>query len=125
MNNEQLLTLLLTLLLGVVPNLIIKWADKVKPKVDIEKTNMESADIANNMLQDTIGTLKEHNLYLNEKLNKKRDEYESTYAELIKEKHERISLAEKLIKSGEELVELKKEVARLKKLCGEEPIKED
>jgi hypothetical protein len=61
--NPDILTLILAALLGLIPNLIIKWFEKRKSKEDITKINIDSA-------VEVIKVLREHNEYLENKIDK-------------------------------------------------------
>jgi len=86
--SDELLTIILATLIGLVPNLAIKWLEKQKPKEDLAKTSMESADLSLEMLTDANKTLVEHIKFQDERLLRKREELECLqlkYDALLKE----------------------------------------
>jgi len=67
MTNEQLLALAVAAFIGLVPNLILKYLDKHKSK--IEESNMEV-----DTLTETLKTMRDHNDFLEKRLSTKREE---------------------------------------------------
>lgn len=65
--NEQLLAMLLAMLMGLIPNVILKYLDK-------RKTKEEVTDIEVDTLAEALKTMREHNDFLEKKLATKREE---------------------------------------------------
>lgn len=68
---------MIALLIGSIPNIfsiIIKYIDKKRPREELSKTVIESADISLDMLQTIIDNIYKHNEYLNNRLNFKQKE---------------------------------------------------
>lgn len=72
--SDELLTIILATLVGLVPNLIIKWAEKQKPREELEKTSIESADITLDMQRDLNSSLSAHIKFQDERLALKKEE---------------------------------------------------
>ncbi len=67
MTNEQILALVIAAFIGLIPNVILKYLEKHKSKEEV-------ADIEVDTLSEALKTMREHNLFLEEKLKMKRDE---------------------------------------------------
>lgn len=67
MTNEQLTALIIAILVGLVPNAIIKLLEKYKSKEEV-------ADIEVDTLTETLKSMRDHNDFLEKKLTSKREE---------------------------------------------------
>lgn len=99
--NEEILALVITLLIAILPNLAIKWVEKRQPEEALQKTTLEAANISVEVLQEALAVLKDQCTYYSAKLKQKRDELESCYSEIEKLKKENY-LLRKLLSDKEE-----------------------
>lgn len=86
--SDEALTILLATLIGLVPNLIIKWIEKQKPKEELDKTSIESADMSLEMLKLANETLLEHIKFQEERHRIAREELvylQQKYLTLVEE----------------------------------------
>lgn len=65
--NDQSIALLIAMLIGLVPNIILKLLDKYKSKEEV-------ADIEVDSLTQTLESMRDHNKFLEEKVTSKREE---------------------------------------------------
>lgn len=72
--SDELIALIVASLVGILPNIILKWLETRKSREDREKSNLESADIAQEMLRDIIDELRKQNTYLNDRIGMKTSE---------------------------------------------------
>lgn len=100
--NEEILALVITLLIALLPNLAIKWVEKRQPEEALQKTTLEAANISVEVLQETLAVLKDQCIYYNAKLIQKRQELEDSYTEIEKLRKENYLLRKLLSdKEGE------------------------
>lgn len=67
MTSEQSIALLIAMLIGLLPNIILKLLDKYKSKEEI-------TDIEVDTLSEALRTMRDHNNFLEDKLVLKREE---------------------------------------------------
>jgi len=67
MTDDQLLSLFIAMMAGLIPNVVLKYLDK-------HKTKEEVADLEVDTLTETLKTMREHNDFLEKRLAAKRDE---------------------------------------------------
>jgi predicted RNase H-like nuclease (RuvC/YqgF family) len=67
MTNEQLLALAVAALIGFIPNVIIKYLEKHKSKIEEDNIEVDT-------LTEALKTMREHNDFLEKKLGSKREE---------------------------------------------------
>jgi uncharacterized coiled-coil protein SlyX len=79
----------------------MKWAERIKPKEELRKTTIESANISLDALRETVETLQNHCGYLTEKLERKRIEIEDLCIKVERLEYENKTL-KKRIKELEE-----------------------
>lgn len=74
----------------------MKWAERIKPKQELQKTTIESANISLDALKDTVETLQDHCNYLTEKVMRKRNEIDELGIKIERLEFENKSLRNRL-----------------------------
>lgn len=72
--NDQQLALFVAVLIAVLPNILLKFIDKVKSPQEKTKGELEAADLSVDTLTEALKEMREHNKFLEDKLSTKRSE---------------------------------------------------